>query len=152
MIDAGANVGEFVLPFFQRYGGEAICIEPYPPAAAVLREKCPPGVEVIEAALWTNDGEATLRTYSRNWDTNTLFDKQKTTPDGSTKVKTITLDSLLSRWGWVDLLKLDIEGAEFDVLRQSKILGERVGQIAAELHYFNYLDESFRPPSRQKMR
>ena len=152
MIDGGAMIGEFALPFFRQYRGAAICVEPCPSSAATLRENSPPGMIVIEAAIWTSNGEAVLRTYAEHPDRNTLFIKDGTNPDNVIKVKTITLDRILAGTPWVDMLKLDIEGAEFDVLLQSKLLGEKVGQIDAELHYFNSPDESFHPSSRQEMR
>jgi hypothetical protein len=48
-------------------------------------------------------------------------------------VAATTLDALVDELGHIDLLKLDIEGSEWEVLRQSKRL-DQVSWLVGELH------------------
>ena len=58
---------------------------------------------------------------------------------GPLRVKSVALDTLCEKYGPVDLLKLDIEGAEEEVIVQSHFEG--VSRIVAELHLRNAGDE-----------
>ncbi len=96
--------------------------------------------------LFTNVRERTVG--SRNSligdSTTSLNNSQKeektTTP--SIEVETTTIDSLLES-GRVDLMKIDVEGAEFMVLRGAKVaLSQgRIQKLVIELHDKNRKDE-----------
>jgi len=99
-------------------------------------------VKVVEAALWTEKGQR--RFFSEGADGNRLVDDavdssrlEKLTPVGTTcKVETVKLTDYLSE-GMVDFVKLDIEGAEADVLLSSAEDLHRVLNIAIEFHLTN---------------
>jgi len=50
------------------------------------------------------------------------------------KVRTTTLEDLLKRIGDVDLLKLDVEGAEMEILTSVYLVPEQVGRLVVEVH------------------
>jgi hypothetical protein len=52
---------------------------------------------------------------------------------GTDHVKGVSLDDLIGEFGPIDLLKIDIEGAEYEVLEAAQRLGD-VHEIVAELH------------------
>lgn len=56
---------------------------------------------------------------------------------GGQSVKSFTLESVLHRTGPVDLLKIDCEGAEFEILSDPELLRGRVGAIRGEFHAAN---------------
>jgi FkbM family methyltransferase len=130
VIDAGAHVGLFSLIAAQR-ADRVVALEPDPINHDVLainrRMNRADRIVIEHAALWSNDGEMPFRT---SWHSTGGSLGQ----DGELRVATRSLDSLIAEHGDVDLLKLDIEGAEFQVLPSASELG-RVDRIVAELHF-----------------
>ena len=133
IVDAGAHVGLFAL-LASAHAREVVALEAHPQNVSVLRENVErnrrPNVTVHHSALWSTDGEAS-------------FVEGPATSAGSLfrvegrrfSVRSTTLDSLVDSAGRVDLLKLDVEGAEFDVLdaaADETLL--QVNAIVAELH------------------
>jgi uncharacterized LabA/DUF88 family protein len=59
----------------------------------------------------------------------------KTISDNTVLVKSETLNSLIERVGEIDLLKIDIEGAEYDLLEKTDIeLLTKANNIILEFH------------------
>lgn len=129
VIDAGAHVGLFSL-LASQHAAKVIALEPDPVNYRVLDLNCrlngTSNVHPVNAALWTEEGEVSFHT---SWHTT----GGSVGSGGDLRVRTRTLDGLLEEHGRVDLLKLDVEGAEFDVLHHAGGL-EDVGRIVAELH------------------
>ena len=151
MIDAGARYGDFAIPYFQKHGGRVICIEPYQPSLKILYGRGGFGFEVIEKALWTDDKGIQFYSWDQQTDANSCFHKNKKWEAEVLQVETIALDDILETIEWVDLLKLDVEGSEFAVLEQSKLLESKVGQIVAELHYWRFDDVNYQSISIEKL-
>jgi FkbM family methyltransferase len=131
IIDAGANIGLSVLFFKQIYPGcKIVAFEPDPDIFRLLVKNVQAhgfsDVDLREAAAWINNDELTF--YSEG------------SLSGSTavdflgagnvkKVKACRLKTLLTGFAKIDFLKIDIEGAETDVL----------ADIESELHRVEYL-------------
>jgi FkbM family methyltransferase len=129
VIDAGAHVGLFSLIAAQ-HAECVVALEPDPINRDVLalnrRLNRSDRIVIEPAALWSQDGEMPFRT---SWHST----GGRVGSDGELRVRTRSLDSLIAEHGDVDLLKLDIEGAEFEVLPAARQL-RRVARIVAELH------------------
>lgn len=145
VIDLGANKGEFSLPM-QKRGCRVLAIEPVPELAAALRTK---GVTVHEAALTGSGGESIELTYDLGRDADMTGSVMglgvvgKMLTESSTRrtvrVPTMTLEGAIARAAGADLVKVDIEGAELDVLLgASPETLLRIGQLAVEFHDFWY--------------
>jgi FkbM family methyltransferase len=151
IIDAGAHVGLATLYFKKQWPTAHItAVEPLPQNVSNLRHNIwqnkLDNIEVIEAALSSKEGEKAFYfdQSEDKWLSAASFqpgawDKSQTS--GELKVKTILLDSLLTKN--VDLLKMDIEGAETEVLYQSKLL-HHVQNIIIELHPPNTTEDIIR--------
>src|SRR5262249_43020835 len=106
--------------------GRVISVEPSPATAALLRQNIELNgftwISVVEAALSSDDGEAQLSTspHSPMW--NTLQVGSLTDEAGTITVRTRSLDSLMAEFDCPTLacIKLDVEGAESEVLRGSE--------------------------------
>lgn len=77
--------------------------------------------------------------------------------DQGPRVQTVSLKTLLEKnnWGKIDLLKLDIEGQEFDVIAKAPInILRKLGQITVEFHDFlpAYKDGNLYPSAVQRLR
>jgi FkbM family methyltransferase len=118
VVDAGASVGVHAVSLAARVGptGRVLCFEPLPRIASALRRTLMLNgyrdAEVHELALSDRAGRAQLHAVSAESTLTSLFplasDVQSTTID----VETVPLDDILQTGARVDVVKLDIEGAE----------------------------------------
>jgi len=124
-LDVGAHAGYFSLPAARVVGptGRIIAIEATPASARLLRANVElngfPWLTVVEVAASNRDGQALLSVspYSPMW--NSVAAGADTVNTISVRARTI--DSILAESGWPPIagMKVDVEGAELDVLRGS---------------------------------
>jgi len=132
IVDVGSHIGASVVFFRDRYpDAEIIAVEPDPLSFAKLRTNTArlSKVELRNHAVADRNGEAPFHVASHGWSSSLLE------PPGarcSTTIQVRTLDDVVGPRS-VGLLKLDIEGAEYEVLRAFRGLG-RVQAIAVEYH------------------
>jgi len=117
VVDAGANVGMFTIYAASRArNGKVIAIEPDPQTFAYLEENVLTNgfgnVVLLNAALAAKPGTEFLSGV--NPGSKTIMARKKGRLTGTT-VTAVTLENVISRFGLhrIDLLKVDIEGAEF---------------------------------------
>jgi len=117
IVDAGANVGASVLWFRARFpSAKIIALEPDPSTFRKLEVTLADVVDVhvVEAALAAATGTAHLFQAERTWASRLV-----SAPTSSTvTVRALSLSDLMDEYGLesIDLLKLDIEGMEWEVL------------------------------------
>jgi FkbM family methyltransferase len=146
ILDLGANVGLTIAHYASLYPQARIVgVELDAHNFELCRENIAPFGErcrVVHGAIWAEEGEITYRRQSGNeWG----FaigggDGQRgdSDPRGEeVSAPALTIDSLLARVGWsrVDFVKMDIEGAEREVLRGGESWSERVASIGVEVHF-----------------
>ena len=133
IVDAGAHIGMASILFALKYPtARIIAVEPEPSNfAALLRNTAPYKTIIpIQAALWREDGEVTLG--ASNAHPKGAF---QIVENGQQRVRAITMDTLMRETGIlsIDLLKMDIEGAEIEVFESCPWI-RNVRVIAIELH------------------
>jgi FkbM family methyltransferase len=132
VLDVGANIGLFTLVAAGRVGplGRVHAFEPTPCLAAHVRGTLAlnglGNVEVNEAAVSDRAGEAVLHVaQADNFGENTILPGAADAPGtAGLRVPTVTLDGYAERHcpGGVDVVKIDIEGAEPLALRGGRRL------------------------------
>lgn len=133
IIDCGANIGITSLFFASRYpNAKILSIEPHPENFALLQRNvaAEPRIVPIHAAIvGTPQSHVYITSENKAWG-NTI-----TREASGFKVPAVTLAELMERFRLekVDLLKIDIEGAEKDVFRNGGFLS-RVKLGLIELH------------------
>ena len=139
VVDLGANHGEFARQMRARFGASCRLVEANPALARRLRDHGE--FPVWACAVAGADGQVELHVAS-NDEASTVLPLSAASVHGglvreSVTVPSRTLASLVDEMGCehVDLLKIDIEGAEVDVLAEvpSATLA-RMGQISVEFH------------------
>jgi FkbM family methyltransferase len=136
IVDLGANVGLAVLYFKARWpDARVIAVEPHPETFRRLQENTRhlQGVQLVNAAITKTSGPVALFVGERS----TASSLQPTADRlDHHDVAGLSLDDLAEQWSidHVDLLKLDIEGAEGEVLVGSKLL-DRARRVVFEFHH-----------------
>lgn len=132
-LDVGAHVGYFTLPAAKAVGsgGQVIAFEPSPASVRLIRENAELNgfgwITVVEAAASDHDGPELLFRSPKSpmWNRLVRFPVRAGMDTISISAKTI--DATLAECGWPSVagLKVDVEGAELDVLRGSASCLER---------------------------
>lgn len=136
IIDGGANIGLSVIYFKKLYPNASIyAFEPDNNIFRVLSDNIKSfgfaNVELVKKALW--DCETKLEFMAEGADGGRIVSLE--TPHKKVRVQTARLRDYLHRP--VDFLKLDIEGAETQVLLDSKDILGNVKNMFVEYHSFN---------------
>ncbi|MCW5695606.1 MAG: FkbM family methyltransferase [Bauldia sp.] len=144
IVDAGANVGYSVAWFRIRFPDALIiAIEPDPANFALLVENCAhlPQVTLIEGALWPTEAKLGLQILDGAWGTRVFA-----SPEGT--VRGFSLDTIMRDFDLdaIDILKVDIEGAEKEVFETPGPWLDRTRCVIVETH------ERFRPGSEAAVR
>jgi FkbM family methyltransferase len=145
-LDCGANVGLFTTRMAQS-GATVYAFEPNPDAYRKLAEVTAsyPNVLLHQAAVTTKLGEVELYLHKyadddpEYWSSGSslLAEKSNVRKDNALKVEGIHLAAFIKDLGQpVKLMKMDIEGAEVDVLNQllDEGLHESIEQAFVEVH------------------
>lgn len=135
VLDAGAHRGEFSRTLGRAYGCQCYALEPNPELFKTL-----PTDGKCMSLPWALSGNCRRARFELS--ENPEAGHMGATADshwGSIEVETVTLAAAMERLNLakVDLLKLDIEGAEFEVFaKTSDALLREIGQITVEFHDF----------------
>jgi FkbM family methyltransferase len=139
VLDIGANQGKFTRAMALNFGCKVHAVEPNPNLYAELQGAAIPGVTVHGVALAGSPGPRSF----------VLMDNPESSHFGATdnssenvvQVEGVTLEELVSEIPGTgfDLVKMDVEGAELDVLEHvpTRVL-ERIRQLTVEFHQFMY--------------
>jgi FkbM family methyltransferase len=149
IVDLGANIGLASLYFASRFpSARIISVEANPEAVLCLRKTLAgfPNIEVLPVAvsaeagyvdLWIDNGSSSrLNSSITGRDMYGREDKFR-----SVRVESRTLDSIIPVR--VDLLKVDIEGAEYEVLASPCVRPEHIRSIIVEVHDLPSKSEAF---------
>jgi FkbM family methyltransferase len=145
IIDAGAHIGSASVFFAKRFPkARIIAIEPDPTNFALLKQntKFYKNIIPVNAALWSADTQVNLINGNGNSSWAFRVDAGPSSNGETGNVKAITLPTLLREFniGTVDLLKMDVEGAEKEIFENNASDWlRRVGMLCIELH------DRFRP-------
>lgn len=135
ILDLGANIGLAALYYAARYPGATIdCVEPDPRAFAALERNTSafPQIKRHNMAAAGADGTLTFRLAPLTFASGITSAED----DGETiTVEARSLDTLMGSLAGdrLDLLKLDVEGAEDQILRGATKL-DHIDAIAGEIH------------------
>lgn len=134
ILDLGANIGTFSLFVFgMRPQAVSHSVEASSDVYRVLDKNCKVNQSLnwhtSHAAVWSCDGEIKFQNSTK------ISTQGKISSEGNEIVKTITLENLMNNLqGEIDVLKMDIEGAEEEVICASESLLSRVQHLIVQVH------------------
>lgn len=135
--DLGSNVGLTVAHYACVYPGARIVgVEPDHDSVVLAArntrtwsDRC----KIIECAVWPVDGEAKSELSPGSENAGRVVQMCSPTHQAR-RVRACSLSTLFERDQRIDLVKMDIEGAEREVLRQNTELSAKVRRIVVEVH------------------
>jgi FkbM family methyltransferase len=141
VIDIGAGLGEYTLYSACVVGTKVFAFEPFPESFALLQENLQlndiTNVQAFEAAIGSQSGNLILDLSSGEPLQFQSAAKQASANQYSLSVRSISLADVFDRSGIesCNLLKLDCEGAEYDILLKAmpSVL-EKIEHIVMEYH------------------
>lgn len=125
VFDVGANIGELTL-LYSKFVGEKGAVHSFEPCVKTFEKlnliskiSNRPQIKLNNMALYSKVQEVTLNTYGDDlsaW--NTIADRKVGTVVNTEKMMAYTVDEYCkqNKIDTIDLLKVDVEGAEYDVL------------------------------------
>lgn len=146
-IDIGANVGYFSVIVSRIVGenGKVYALEAIPKLCGLLSESIAindiKNINVLNNAVYSENKKIL---FHRMKNSAFSYISRDNTSDGTIEVNAVTLDSLIDKVGKVDVIKIDVEGAEMNVLLGGKNLISRykpkiIMEVANwSLQRFNY--------------
>ena len=134
IIDCGANIGLGLLYYKLHYpDSKIIAFEANSDISRILQQNIHNNrlkdVEVHNKAVWINDEGVEISVGKA--DNSSIFGTGQ-----KVKVPSVTLNSILEREQIIDFLKIDIEGAEKEVITNCGNLLRKVSNIFIEYHSF----------------
>jgi len=142
IVDAGANIGLASIYFANKYpGAKIIALEPEQSNFELFKENIAPYSNVIpiQAALWNKNEEIDLIDPGLgNWGfmTETKDSTENLPGNICHTVMAMTIDKIMRDYSLtkIDILKIDIEGAEREVFSDTSLWIEKIDSIIIELH------------------
>ena len=137
IVDAGANVGLSAIYFANKYkDARIIAIEPEDSNFSMLVKNALPykNIVPVNAALWPQEGRVSLHDPGYgDLAYQTYYNRESTE---NNNIKCVTIDSLLKKYqiDYIDILKIDIEGAESELFNANCDWISKVSVIIIELH------------------
>jgi FkbM family methyltransferase len=149
LVDCGLGTDiSFPAAFLERFGGRVVGVDPNPAALEYARAHLPPGMQVRAAAFWSQAGREltfhlprALAELPEGADgvSGSLLSTHGYAGKDTLAVRTTSLAEILKGSGCedCDILKLDIEGAEYEVLEAYCASGDvrRARQLLVEFHH-----------------
>lgn len=140
--DLGCNIGLTMADLAVRFpNAEIVGVELDEANATLARSNLAPWADrcqVIHAAVWPEDGEVWYHRWAGATSGYRVAVPERQAQREGPTVPAISASSLLERNGGperrVDYVKVDVEGAERELLRQNTGWAERVGALKVEVH------------------
>lgn len=128
IIDLGGNIGTFAMEMHRLFPtAHTTSYEPYPANCIMFRINAPFATLVQKAA--------TGRTGTVHLEDSVKYSSLQVIKEGGIVVESESLDDILKTYDIVDLLKIDIEGSEYDLLDQaSPETFNKIQRIIMETH------------------
>jgi FkbM family methyltransferase len=133
VLDVGANIGAFAL-YAAQQGAQVYSFEPEPSNYRLLLRNVPASVKTFEVAVTSRVERRGL--YMRSSPSHSFHERRAA--KGSVMVECVSLGTAIAQCELdeVDLLKLDVEGSEFEILYSAPDALSAVNEIRMEYHQF----------------
>lgn len=128
VVDIGANIGSFSAAVHFQYPNAVVSsYEPHPISFLLLKKNAP-FATTYQKAVMGKSGVVQIQNLGPSM-------SRRIVPSGGIPVEAVTLDDVLKDLLVVDLLKVDVEGSEYDIFNNtSPQTLEKIRKIFVEVH------------------
>jgi FkbM family methyltransferase len=152
-VDAGCNIGDFELNYENRFD-KYICFDVFQENVDECiknTKELKSDIEVFKLAVWSESNKK-INVYAYEWATDSdnlnqfgnsgnISCIETTLENGAgwksenviDVVNTISIDSIIENYGTINLLKIDVEGAEYEFLLNKDL--SKINYITGEFHF-----------------
>jgi FkbM family methyltransferase len=145
VLDFGANIGDVSQYLNDMFNCKIYCYEPDPNAYNFLKQRFKNNYSINTSNLAiTNDGQEKKLYFHKQSkiggqisysEASSLLDKKENISQNNFYiVKSINIKELLNNFEYIDLIKIDIEGYEYEILPILIQNNKKIGKIICELH------------------
>ena len=144
VIDIGANIGSITQLIEDKYDCYIDCYEPNEHAFKELQKKFKNNKKIncYDNAVTEKNGEEKIyyhensETNQLKWSTGTslLKDKSNINPLNFKIIKTKSIQSVIEKFEVIDLIKIDIEGYEYNIIPELIKNKSKIKKVICELH------------------
>ena len=138
LLDVGSNIGLATIYLTRHFRCEAMCVEPNPETFAVLSKNLSGSAQLLNAAVWSEDCMLTPEFKDARFSTSYM-------KPGGGNIPGIPMAGLIAKSGFdtVDVVKMDVEGAEVEAFRGDHSWLRKVRALAIEFHGDSRRDMAF---------
>ena len=136
ILDAGANVGYSAIYFARHYPqAEIVAVEPEADNYAMLKKNTAPylNIHAVQGAVWKDAGGVRISNpTSAPWS----FQVESRLNNSGALVPSFRIEDLMKKFDWadIDLLKMDVEGAEREIFTTGTPWLARTKTLIIEVH------------------
>lgn len=135
ILDLGGNIGFSTIYYKRRYpGADVAVVEPIPDNLKLLRRNL--AMNGVEARVF--EGAISIEPGTINMQLSDKPSEHKVSGNGAgdLEVRGYSIPEIIKEMGWdsIDLLKVDVEGYEYELLQKNTDWLEKVGVMIMELH------------------
>lgn len=144
ILDIGAHIGLATLFFKQRWpGARLFAFEPNPESFALLEENVwqnnLENVELYQLAITGSEGirQLYIPIGEDSWSSNSSLREGSWTgieKQQGLRVESVRLAKIIQKLEHIDILKMDVEGAEFEIFKDMKSQIGKISHILVEIH------------------
>ena len=144
IIDLGANIGDKTQYFNDRYKCKIICYEPNKIAYDILKKRFKKSSNIICINKGVSKNEREKKLYYHKQYENDKLDfsqgssfldnKENINSKNFDYVQTLPIYELLDEHKYIDLIKIDIEGYEYEIIPELISNKNKIKYVIAELH------------------
>lgn len=132
VLDLGANIGLAAADYQRLWpNADVVMVEPNPDSLALARRNAPEAI-AVEAAVGVRSGRRLLREDGLDAQSYRLMSPEEEGSYVAREVEAISVDDLVELYGPVDFCKMDVEGAEWEIIPNAR--WDDVGAILVEFH------------------
>ena len=144
VLDFGANIGEITQCLLDLYNCKIYCYEPNNYAFQILKNRFKENKKVIifNKAVGKDDGKDYLYYHDLHDEnpvkystgSSLLREKENVNSDNCKLTEIISIDNILNQFKNIDLIKIDIEGYEYEILPNIIKNKNKIKKVICELH------------------
>ena len=144
VLDFGANIGDFAGYIFDNYRCNVYCYEPNPIPFKFMQKRLGSNKKIFLKNVGVDKGNGQKKMYlsKSNMGMNTVYYSTSSSlelrknldSNNLINIKVDSIDDILNQYNFIDLIKIDIEGSEYNILDSILSNKYKIKFVVCEFH------------------